>query len=111
LSKVALTKTAVAQEETAGAYTFGLDQNHPNPFNPMTTIRYSLGEPSEVRLIVYNVLGQQVRVLTNAFQNAGQYEVMWDGHDALGRDVSSGLYLYRLQAGSNLVVRKMLFTK
>ena len=112
LSKPLLaTKPVLGEEEATDEYTFGLGQNHPNPFNPVTMIRYSLGEQSEVRLVIYNVLGQQVRVLVDRVQDAGRYEMMWDSQDGLGRGVSSGLYLYRLQAGSNLAVRKMLFTK
>ena len=112
LSKPVLaTKPVLGEEEAPGEYTFDLGQNLPNPFNPVTMIRYSLGDQSEVRLVIYNVLGQQVRVLVDRVREVGQYEVMWDGRDGLGRGVSSGLYLYRLQAGSNLAVRKMLFTK
>ncbi len=88
-----------------------LDQNHPNPFNPATTIRYSLGEAVNVRLAIYNVLGQEVRLLVQQFQSAGNYTVVWDGRDAAGLQVSTGMYVYRLQAGTDVVTRKMLLTK
>ena len=91
--------------------TFGLNQNFPNPFNPETTIRYSVPEASEVRLTIYNIQGQQVRVLINAPHSAGRYNTRWDGRDAIGRVVSTGLYLYRLEAGSNVALRKMVFVK
>ena len=62
-------------------------------------------------LIVYNVLGQEVRRLVTAAQVPGAYSVAWDGKDMLGREVSSGLYLYRLVAGQNVVLKKMIFAK
>ena len=88
-----------------------LEQNHPNPFNPETVIKYNLPEDVSVRLVVYNVLGQEVRELVNAAQTAGVYAVRWNGQDDLGRQVSSGLYLYRLEAGANVVMKKMLLMK
>ena len=90
---------------------FLLEQNYPNPFNPSTTIRYSLPELSDVRLTIYNILGQQVRVLVNETQSAGVYTIQWNGHDAIGRQVATGVYLYRLQAGKHVAVRKMIFAK
>lgn len=102
-----LAKPALTDE----ALTFGVDQNYPNPFNPVTTIRYTLPEASDVRLVIYNILGQQVRVLVNAKQMPGVYSVSWDSRDAYGRSVASGLYFYRLQAGPHVAVRKMLLMK
>ena len=90
---------------------FSLAQNHPNPFNPQTVIRYSLPAQAQVRLAVYNILGQQVRVLVNVLQGPGNYSVLWDGQDAAGQSVSSGLYLYRLKSGSDVEVRKMVFLR
>jgi hypothetical protein len=86
-------------------------KNYPNPFNPETIILYTLPAGSEVRLVIYNVLGQHVRELVNAFQPSGQYGVRWSGRDELGRNVSSGVYFYRLHAGKNVVLRKMLLLK
>jgi hypothetical protein len=88
-----------------------LSQNHPNPFNPATTIRYSLGKAVDVRLVIYNALGQEVRLLVQQFQPVGDYTVVWDGRDAAGRQVSTGMYMYRLQAGADVVARKMLLAK
>ena len=92
-------------------HTFGLNQNYPNPFNPSTTIRYSLADESNVRLVIYNVLGQRIRSLVNETQTAGFYSMVWDGRDAFGLQVVTGLYLYRLEAGMNVAVRKMVFAK
>lgn len=61
--------------------------------------------------MIHNLLGQQVRVLVQNHQEAGYYQVMWDGKDAYGRTVSSGVYLYRFEAGPNVAVRKMILAK
>ena len=90
---------------------FRLYQNAPNPFNPSTTIRYALAEGSHVRLTIFNLVGQKVRVLVNARHGTGTYNVQWDGQDEVGQLVASGLYIYRLEAGAHTVVRKMLLTK
>ena len=97
--------------QTAERYTFGLAENVPNPFNPSTTIRYTLPEASDVRLVVYNILGQQVRVLIDGPKAEGVNQVVWDGRDAIGRSVATGVYLYRLTAGPDVAVRKMVFAK
>lgn len=90
---------------------FALDQNHPNPFNPVTTIAFSLPHSSDVRLIVFNALGQQIRSLYTGVLTAGRHEFQWDSRDNAGRPVSSGVYLYRLDAGEFSQSRKMLLLK
>ena len=92
-------------------YQFELYQNTPNPFNPSTTIRYTLPEASQVRLTIHNLLGQEVRVLVDGAKGAGTYNARWDGRDAFGREVSTGLYLYRLEAGAKIAVNKMVLAK
>ncbi len=87
---------------------FELFQNYPNPFNPITTIRYDLPKASKVVLKIYNILGQEVRTLVNSSQTTGEKSVIWDGRDAFGQEVSSGIYLYRLKAGYFIQSRKML---
>lgn len=79
---------------------FYLDRNFPNPFNPSTVIRYGLPKPSRVELHVYNMLGQRVRTLTRTSQPAGVFEISWDGRNDSGDLVSSGIYVYRLQASA-----------
>ena len=86
-------------------------KNDPNPFNPSTVVQYTLDEASEVRLTIYSALGQRVRVLVNTVQAAGAHSVQWDGRDASGRTAATGAYLCHLQAGSHMVVRKMLLSK
>ena len=85
--------------------------NYPNPFNPSMVIRYTLPEAAGVRLRIYDMLGQHVRTMVDAGQGAGMHSVVWDGRDALGRMVSTGLYFYRLEAGQNVAVRKMILAK
>ena len=90
---------------------FNLDQNMPNPFNPSTVIGYNLPEAGLVRLTIYNLLGQEVRELVNERRDAGSFSATWDGADALGRRVASGIYLYRIQAGSFSATKRMMLLK
>ena len=91
------------EDDIAGAIPvdYALDQNYPNPFNPTTTLKYSLRESSQVKLSIYNTLGQLVTTLIDDQQNAGFKEIVWDGRDALGRKVASGIYIYRMEATPN----------
>jgi len=95
---------------------FVLDQNFPNPFNPNTTISYTLPKQSKVILKIYNILGQEIRTLVdNLTQTANQYSVYWDGKDNSGTLVTSGIYSYKLTSKSNNQVleksRKMVLLK
>ncbi len=90
---------------------YALEQNYPNPFNPSTTLRYSLKESSRVTLQIYNVLGQLVRTLVNENQTAGRKEVQWNALNEFGVKVSSGIYIYRLQANDFVSTKKMILLK
>ncbi len=90
---------------------FRLAQNYPNPFNPTTVISFSLESPGRVDLAIYNLLGQSIRTLINANMQAGDHETVWDGTDDNGMPVSSGVYFYRLQAGSFSKTMKMMLMK
>jgi len=91
--------TSVYNEPVASiADEFQLSSNYPNPFNPTTTIAYTVPQTSEVSLIVYNMLGQPVRTLINGQLSSGRYEQQWDGRDESGRAVPSGVYFYDLSA-------------
>jgi hypothetical protein len=90
---------------------FGLDRNYPNPFNPSTVIGYQLPVNSKTVLRIYNALGQEVRTLVDGAMPAGYHRVTWDGRDQNGHRVASGVYIYRLEAGSFKRVRKMLMVK
>ncbi|MDE2798726.1 MAG: T9SS type A sorting domain-containing protein [Gemmatimonadota bacterium] len=92
---------------------FALHQNFPNPFNPDTTIKYDLAESADVTLQIYNVLGQVVRTLVaSEAQNAGRYQIRWNGMDERGVPVSSGIYFYQISAdGKFSDVRKLMLLK
>ncbi|MCK4653658.1 MAG: T9SS type A sorting domain-containing protein [Candidatus Cloacimonetes bacterium] len=85
--------------------------NYPNPFNPITTISYSLPDESEVSLTIYNIKGQKVKELIKGTQPAGSYNVSWDGKDENGKDITSGIYFYKLRTHNNEITRKMLLLK
>ncbi len=90
---------------------FILQANYPNPFNPSTTIKYALPERSDVTISIYNILGQKITTIVNETKPAGEYTTIWDGRDANGRPVASGLYLYQIKAGKFTESRKMLLLK
>ena len=90
---------------------FALHANYPNPFNPSTAIRYQLAEMSQVRLEVFDVLGQKVRTLVADVQPAGVHRLVWDSRNDMGHLVGAGVYLYRLRAGEFTQVRKLLLLK
>ena len=106
--------TNVSNEtETSGQVpsSFILEQNYPNPFNPETTIRFSLSEAGPVRLAIYNLLGQEVYQFSYAQLQPGEHQVSWRGTDQFGNTVSSGVYLYRMEVGSEVQTRQMVFMK
>jgi hypothetical protein len=91
--------------------TFALHQSYPNPFNAQTRIGYELPNACGVCLTIYNMLGQKVKTLVDKRQEAGRYAVGWDGTDEMGGNVASGMYLYRLETGEAVVVRKALLLR
>lgn len=104
--------TAVESKPLANIPTnYELSQNYPNPFNPSTTITFSLPEPSEVSLAIYDITGRQVREITNEQRDAGIHNVVWDAMDDNGLRVSSGVYYYRLQANDHVFTKKMMLIK
>jgi hypothetical protein len=88
-----------------------LEQNHPNPFNPSTTIRYSLPARSHVRIGIYDVAGREVAVLRDDEQGEGSQAVRWDGENHLGQPMSAGAYFVRLDAGRQTLLTKMMLVK
>lgn len=88
-----------------------LFQNHPNPFNTETTISYTIPEDSPVSVEVYSIRGERIAILLNSVQDAGYHSVAWDGKDNLGRQVSGGLYLCRIRAGTCTQTIRMLLMK
>jgi hypothetical protein len=90
---------------------FNLSRNYPNPFNPSTNIDFALPSAQHVTLDVYNVLGQHIRTLIRGDLEAGQYSSTWNGRDKSGTSVPSGIYFYKLTAGSFSETQKMLMLK
>lgn len=88
-----------------------LHQNYPNPFNPTTKIAFSIPKSENIKLVVYDMLGQKVATLVNAKLNQGYHVLEWDGRDANGRIASAGVYLYQLQTSNMIKTRKMTFIK
>jgi hypothetical protein len=90
---------------------FSLGQNFPNPFNPTTQIAFDLPEQATAKLVVYNLIGQQVNVLTDRHMNAGHHVFDWNGLDSGGKLVASGVYFYELRAGDFVAKKKMLLLR
>ena len=90
---------------------FVLEENYPNPFNPSTTIAYTLQGPGNVRLAVYDIGGRLVAMIVNQYQREGRYLVKWNAIDGQGSMLASGMYFARLQMGDQVAIRKMMVTK
>ena len=88
-----------------------LDHSYPNPFNPTTTLSYSIPQSGVVRLVVYDAAGRKVKTLEDGFRNAGPQQAVWNGRDDAGRPVSSGVYFARLKASGEVRMRKMVLLK
>jgi len=84
---------------------------YPNPFNPVTTLRYDLPEQAAVNILIYDMLGRQVKTLINQTQDAGYKSVIWDATNDYGKRVSAGIYLYQIQAGEYIQTKKMVLLK
>jgi hypothetical protein len=100
------TATAIGGNESVTPVEFSLEQNYPNPFNPSTNIKFSLANSSRVKLVIYNIVGQEIATLLNENRNAGTHEIQWDASS-----IPSGVYFYSLEAEGFSQVRKMLFLK
>lgn len=108
--------TSVKEIKTGIPSQFSLSQNYPNPFNPNTQIEYSLPVNANVRLVVYNILGEAVKTLVNTYQPAGVYTVNWNSDDNSGRRLTSGIYFYEMKANTSNgqefnQLRKMILLK
>jgi hypothetical protein len=99
------------QSDPQAASSTEVMNSYPNPFNPTTTIAYSVFQTGQVALEIYNVLGEKVRTLVDQYQPAGDYEVIWDSRNDHGEAVSSGIYFYRLRAGDLNETKKMVLMK
>jgi hypothetical protein len=103
--------TGVEEHSPGVVERFELHQNHPNPFNPSTTISYSLAKPELVTLTIYSITGQKVRTLADDVKGAGTHSVLWDGFNEDGKLMSSGVYFYVLKSASMVETKKMLLIR
>ena len=90
---------------------FALYQSYPNPFNPITTLRYDLPEQAHVNITIYDMLGREVKTLINQTQDAGYRSIIWDSTNDYGKPVSAGIYLYQIQARKYISTKKMVLLK
>jgi hypothetical protein len=90
---------------------YELLQNHPNPFNPSTTIRYQLPGAAQVRLVVFDIAGRVISVLVDDLRQPGVHFSTWLANDALGQPLPSGVYFYRITAGRFSATRKMMLVR
>jgi plastocyanin len=98
--------TAIDDDGSQIPVEFDIAQNYPNPFNARTAIEYSLPRDSHVRIVIYNLLGQDIETLVDQGEPAGKHQVIWDASD-----VPTGVYFYRIEAGDFTQTRKMLLAK
>jgi hypothetical protein len=90
---------------------FSLSQNYPNPFNPVTKIGYGIPEKCDVSITIYNIMGEQVATIVDGSKEPGYYFTIWDSRNDMGSVVSSGIYLYQIQAKDFFQTRKLLLIK
>jgi hypothetical protein len=98
-------------ETQAGPFAFSLAQNHPNPFNPTTTVMFSVPDRSHVRLLVYDLAGRQVATLVDRVCEPGDHEAVWYGRNDQGDRVASGVYFLRLEDGRCVSSKKLVLLK
>ncbi|HHE37758.1 MAG TPA: T9SS type A sorting domain-containing protein, partial [Candidatus Cloacimonetes bacterium] len=110
---VTLTVTGLLSDDSTIPLENHLSGNYPNPFNPITTIKFGLKENADVRLVIYNSKGQKVRTLINENREAGYHQITWNGKDDSGRVTSSGIYFYKLKTGDGKFssTKKMILMK
>lgn len=108
---VSSSPTGIADQPGGIPGDYALLPNYPNPFNPSTTVRYSLPKATEVRIVIYNILGQRVRRLVDEHRNAGVHQIQWDGRNDSGGQAASGIYFYRMETSDFSISRKMLLVR
>lgn len=104
-------KTSDVDRQKSIVRTFELNQNYPNPFNPSTTIEFFTPKESQVSLLIYDLLGQEIKCLVNEQKSPGRYKVVWDGTDNNNKQAPSGVYFYYLKSGNNSEVKKALLLR
>ena len=97
--------------DNAYPLSYNLSQNYPNPFNPATTINFSIAEPGNISLKIYDISGKEISNLIDAFYNAGNHSIKWDAIDSYGNQLSAGIYIYQLSTKNGIFSNKMLLIK
>ena len=103
--------TSLSTDNELTPLSFRLHQNHPNPFNPVTTLRYDLPEDAVVNITIYDMMGRIVSNLVSSQQRAGYKSIQWNATNNIGQPVSAGLYLYTIEAGEFRQTKKMVLLK
>ncbi len=103
--------SVMVEQQVESPQQYALSANYPNPFNPVTTINYTLQKPEQVKIEVFDVLGHRIQTLVSGVKSAGEHTVQWNGTDSEGNPVASGVYLYRLSSNSRIESRKMMLLK
>ncbi len=106
IANASIHKLFLKSGEIATPVNYDLEQNYPNPFNPSTTIKYSVPADGFVNIAVYNVLGEKIADIVNNIQKSGNYELTFDA-----RNLASGMYIYRMESGNFVSVKKMMILK
>jgi flagellar hook assembly protein FlgD len=110
-NEVEVTVTGSGTDPENIPFVTNLEGNYPNPFNPTTTIKYSLIENSKVELTIYNLKGQKVKQLIKNQLSTGQHSVVWNGRDENNKQVASGVYFYKLKTENYEKIKKMILIK
>ena len=92
-------------------FSFELSKNYPNPFNPTTTIGYDVAAAGEVSIVIYDMMGREVKTLVSNYANPGSYSAVWNAKNDQGLEVSAGMYVYKMVSGDFVQVNKMLLVK
>ncbi len=106
-----LGSTAIQSKDEFNPKLFSFAQNFPNPFNPETTIRYNLPNRGKVHIKIFNILGKEVISLINGTMPSGTHKVTWNGKDQFGKPVSSGIYIYQIETGNQILQKRMMLLK
>ncbi len=106
-----LTNLAASSVDLSTAKNFAVSQNYPNPFNPSTVINYQIPRTGNVKAIVYDINGAEVKTLFAGVQEAGNYRLTWDGKNSSGQTAASGMYMFRVQHDAAVINKKMLLIK
>ena len=104
-------KTGFEDDINTNPHEYALHENFPNPFNPETQIRFSIGGEESVKLIIYDMMGRKVATLLSGQVDAGYHFIQWDGTNSIGSSVAAGVYIYTIQTGKHRDVNKMIYLK